>query len=226
MASIPAGVAVIGTDDPEASEEELPQWMTELEAFLIDRYEVTNYQYGLCVRAGTCDPPHDPAYFDNPASQDLPVVGVTAYQADTYCRWLGKRLPTELEWERAARGPDGKDWPWGNDSPSPQYANLAFDDAVDSLLLPAHSFQKVPSAEGIYNLVGNVWEWTSSYLQSYAEYDSALYWDSSHGPPQFDGLVQRGGSWDDNTLLRVTRRVSVLAADDEQSVGIRCAKGP
>ncbi|HET9913518.1 MAG TPA: SUMF1/EgtB/PvdO family nonheme iron enzyme, partial [Anaerolineales bacterium] len=140
-----------------------------------------------------------------------------------YCRWLGKRLPTELEWERAARGPDGRAWPWGDMPPSPQYANLDYGDGTDGELLPVDSLPDGASPEGVLHLIGNTWEWTSSYLQSYDGYAPTLFWDSSVSGPEY-GLVQRGGAWDDITLTRVTFRDAILANDDTRQVGIRCAK--
>ncbi len=229
MVPMAAGPVVLGTDDPEASDEEIPAWSTQLKRFEIDRYEVSNYQYGLCMEAGACQEPNDPAQFRDENYADYPVAGVTAFQADAYCRWLGKRLPTELEWERAARGPAGRPWPWGDAQPSPETANLAFDDAVEGKLLPVDSLPAGASLapENVYNLIGNVWEWTSSYAGEGGgyEHNPDRYWDSSVEKPA-SGLVQRGGSWDDNTLERVTRRDSVAAGDTSRQVGIRCAKSP
>jgi formylglycine-generating enzyme required for sulfatase activity/energy-coupling factor transporter ATP-binding protein EcfA2 len=225
VVKIAASLVLIGTNDPTASEEEAPQWMIHLGGFEIDRFEVSNHQYSLCVSAGGCQEPNDPTRYRDSQFADYPVAGVTAFQADVYCRWLGKRLPTELEWERAARGPKGQPWPWGNADPLPETANLAYGNAAEGALMRVDSLPvgASPAPESVYNLIGNVWEWTSSYMQAYADYNPGLYWDSSVGPPVY-GLVQRGGSWDDNTLLRVTRRDSVLADDTTRQVGIRCAK--
>lgn len=225
MVKIAAGAAVIGTNDTEASEEENPQWTINLDGFEIDRYEVSNYQYSLCVSAGGCQAPNDPTQYRDSYYADYPVAGVTAFQAAAYCHWLGKRLPTELEWERAARGPNGRTWPWGDANPSPETTNLAFNDDIEGAILPVKSLPAgaSPAPENVYNLIGNVWEWTSSYMQEYANYDTTLYWDSNLDYPIY-GLVQKGGSWDDNTLTRVTRRDSVLAYDAIRQVGIRCAK--
>jgi formylglycine-generating enzyme required for sulfatase activity len=153
------------------------------------------------------------------------VAGVTAFQAARYCRWLGKRLPTELEWERAARGAKGSDWPWGNAASSMKYANMVFGDKSGPGLMEVTELSQgaSPVPEHVFNLIGNVWEWTSSYMQNYARYDPQFYWEDTSKVPAA-GLVQRGGSWDDNTLVRVTIRVSVIATDDARQVGIRCAK--
>ncbi|HFD38847.1 MAG TPA: hypothetical protein ENJ31_03225, partial [Anaerolineae bacterium] len=106
-----------------AFEDELPQRTSSTAAFAIDRYEVTNAEYARCVDAGVCSPPQQSGpnprhgYFGNPIYADLPVVYVTWDDAQTYCRWQGGRLPTADEWEKAARGTDGRWWPWGNDAP-------------------------------------------------------------------------------------------------------------
>jgi formylglycine-generating enzyme required for sulfatase activity len=144
-----------------------------------------------------------------------------------FCRWLGKRLPTELEWERAARGADGRPWPWGDELPSRALANLDLEDGQGGQLLPVDALEAgaSPEPEQVFHLVGNAAEWTSSYMQDYTDYDPTFYWDSQLAPPE-DGLVQRGGSWDDHTLLRVTRRDSVLATENGRETGIRCAKSP
>ena len=225
MVPIATGPVVVGTNDPEASPEETPERSTQLPGFKIDRYEVSNYQYGLCVQAGVCQEPRDPTRIQDSRFADDPVAGVSAYQADVYCRWLGKRLPTELEWERAARGPDGSPWPWGDSPPSPETANLAFDDQAEGQLLPVNSLPAGASREGVYNLVGNVWEWTSSKEgpEGGYEQDPDRYWDSSLEASVYS-LIQKGGSWDDNTMERVTRRDVVDASDSVRQVGIRCAK--
>jgi formylglycine-generating enzyme required for sulfatase activity/transcriptional regulator with XRE-family HTH domain len=225
MASIAGGVTLIGTDRREASSEERPQWTAMINAFQVDRYEVSNYQYSLCVSARVCSEPKDPTKLHDPRYTDYPVVGVTAFQAARYCRWLGKRLPTELEWERAARGAKGRDWPWGNAASSMKYANMVFGDVSGPGLMEVTELSEgaSPVPEHVFNLIGNVWEWTSSYMQNYAHYDPQFYWEDMSKVPAA-GLVQRGGSWDDNTLVRVTIRVSVIATDDTRQVGIRCAK--
>jgi formylglycine-generating enzyme required for sulfatase activity len=226
MTDISGGPVVIGTDRTEASDIERPAWTANLDPFAIDRYEVSNYQYGLCVSARICSEPKDPTRLYDSRYATQPVVGVTAFQANRFCRWVGKRLPTELEWERAARGPDGKDWPWGNMDPSPAYANLVFGITSGPGLLPVDELQAgaSPEPERVYNLIGNVWEWTSSYRQEYGRYDPDLIWSGAPAEEPLFGLVQRGGSWNDNTLVRVTHRVSVIAMDDTRQVGIRCAK--
>jgi formylglycine-generating enzyme required for sulfatase activity len=223
MVGISAGSAIIGTDSQDAPEEEKPRWTTNLQTFYLEKYEVSNHQYRLCVWAGACFPPVDPGRFYN-SPLDHPVVGVTADQAAAYCHWLGRRLPTELEWERTARGSKGRLWPWGNQAqtPTPQQANIAFRKTPKDTA----SVDKYPdgvSPEGIFNLVGNVWEWTSSHPQEYKNYDKKQVWDGQPKtlPSKFP-LIVRGGGWEKD-IKRITRRDAVLRSHTSPSIRIRCA---
>ncbi|MBW4688925.1 MAG: SUMF1/EgtB/PvdO family nonheme iron enzyme [Komarekiella atlantica HA4396-MV6] len=220
MAHILEGDATIGTDDslPLATLREKPKWHTHLPAFQIEKFETSNLQYRLCVRARRCSEPLDPTEFNNTNKLNHPVVEVTVFQAATYCHWLGRRLPTELEWERAARGPNGELWPWGNDTPKPPPANIAGQGTK-----PVKSYP-TGAREGIYNLVGNVEEWTSSYLQNYQNYEHEKVWTYPQKPLISDHpLIVRGGNWK-NSMQPITVRVDLLGSYHDSAVGIRCAK--
>jgi formylglycine-generating enzyme required for sulfatase activity len=223
MATIPAGPVVIGTNSADAYPNEQPEWHPTLPAFKIERYEVSNRQYEMCVRARVCSQPDDPIQYADPQLGDHPVVGVTAIQAAEYCRWLGRRLPTELEWERAARGPGpGRAWPWGDAALTPEIANVAID-GVTIGTQPIDSHPEGASLEGVSNLIGNVWEWTSSFKQQYANYDQTQIWDGK----TLDvlarrTLIYRGGGWEDS-LSRPTERPDLRGSRSVPSVGIRCA---
>jgi len=123
MVYVPAGRFWMGSEDgdPDAFYNEKPQHEVNLDAFWIDRTEVTNAQYRRCVDDGPCSPPSRSIsydrdnYYDNPEFDDYPVIYVDWNQAKAYCTWADKRLPTEVEWEKAARGTDRRIYPWGND---------------------------------------------------------------------------------------------------------------
>ncbi len=223
MLAIPAGAVTMGTNGEDAYPEEQPEWQATLPAFWIERYEVSNRQYGLCIAARVCSVPDDPIQYANPQLQNHPVVGITAIQAAEYCRWLGRRLPTELEWERAARGPSpGRPWPWGDAQLTAERANVWID-AQPTGTEPVNSHPLGKSLEGVYNLVGNVWEWTSSFRQDYAHYDQQQFWDgTSLAALAQHNLIYRGGGWED-TIERVTRRFDQPGNMSAPSLGIRCA---
>jgi formylglycine-generating enzyme required for sulfatase activity len=127
--TVPAGSVYMGGLDVLLENDELPAHHVQLNAFWVDQLEVTNGMYGLCVHAGACRPPvklnsdNRNDYFGNPEFQDYPVVYVSWRDASSYCQWAGRRLPTEAEWERAARGDTLNNYPWGNEPPNELYAN-------------------------------------------------------------------------------------------------------
>jgi formylglycine-generating enzyme required for sulfatase activity len=111
MAYVPAGEFIMGSDEGRANER--PAHTVYLDAFYIDKTEVTNAQYRKCVEAGACSQPYDTGWYNDPNRAEHPVGWVDWNQANAYCQWAGKRLPTEAEWEKAARGTDGRTYPWG-----------------------------------------------------------------------------------------------------------------
>ncbi|MBI5136352.1 MAG: SUMF1/EgtB/PvdO family nonheme iron enzyme [Nitrospirae bacterium] len=198
MALIPAGPAIVGNDGREITEgkgdlDETPEHMVTLPAYYIDLYEVTNARYQRFVGAtGRRAPRH---WKDGiPAGKENhPVVYVSWEDADAFCNWEGKRLPNELEWEKAARGTDGQVFPWGNRfaldrANSPQrWASLK--EKGDTM--PVGSFEDGRSPYGLYDMSGNVWEWTVDWYQPYP---------GNAFPNNFYGeknKVLRGGSWYD-----------------------------
>ena len=116
---VPAGEFAMGSTDQDslASNDEKPQHPVTLDAFWIDQTEVTNAMYTKCVNAGNCKPPINTDHFINAGYANHPVVSVDWSQASAYCAWSERRLPTEAEWEKAARGTDGRIYPWGNEAP-------------------------------------------------------------------------------------------------------------
>ena len=232
MAFVPAGTYLFGKSDPASfrtgSFEMLtwPQQELSLAEFWMDKYEVTNYQYGLCVRySDRCTPPVENAdRLTDPEKQNYPVVNVTLLQANAYCQWLGKRLPTEVEWEQAARGLKNN-WPWGDSDPTPQQVNMPLgeDANPDGDAEPVTSRESGASAEGIYHLVGNVWEWTTSYWQPEKEMlDLDDFWDGQLETYQADKVfVVRGGGWNYG-ISHIAGAFPLGGAEQDDETGIRC----
>ena len=215
---IPAGTFHMGGYDVRAAPDEFPAHDVTLDAYWMDLLEVTNAMYQLCVRAGVCTLPQNPGtarkadYFNNPEFKDYPVVYVTWGQAKTYCEWTGRRLPTEAEWERAARGDDMRTFPWGEDKADYRFANfnmLVTDTSrVGSYPLGASPF-------GVLDMAGNVAEWTNDFY-SPTFYASALEMFNPVGPTSSSSLkrVVRGGSLGDAEInIRVSKRSAVTGSD-------------
>jgi len=215
QAYVPAGTLHMGGLDVHADDrDELPAHDVSLDAFWIDQLEVTNAIYMLCVQDRACLPPKDwasdrrPSYFNNEEFKDYPVVHVTWEQAGTYCAWAERRLPTEAEWERAARGDDFRNYPWGDEPPSGEYAN--FNRLVNDTSRVG-SYAAGASPFGALDMAGNVWEWV-------ADLYGTEYYKSSpeHNPtgPEASSTnlrVIRGGSFQDEWVdLRVSKRGAAL----------------
>jgi formylglycine-generating enzyme required for sulfatase activity len=215
---VPAGSVRMGGLDVHADgKDELPAHNVSLNAFWIDQLEVTNAMYMLCVQAGSCTPPTNwasnkrPSYFNNEEYKDYPVVHVTWEQAGAYCAWAGRRLPTEAEWERAARGDDFRNYPWGDEPPSEMYAN--FNRLIDDTSRVG-SYAAGASPFGALDMAGNVWEWVADF------YGTDYYKNSPEfnptGPATSSTYLRviRGGSFQDEwTDLRVSKRGAALGPD-------------
>ncbi len=187
---VPAGGFTMGSrdDDPVAWDNEKPQHMVYLDIFWIYKTQVTNAQYRQGVEAGVCTPPHNTEYYDDPAYANHPVVYVDWHQAKTYCEWVGGRLPTEAEWEKAARGTDRRRYPWGDDW-NPH--NLNSYEAGPGGTTEVGRYPAGASPYGLLDMAGNVWEWTSSL---YKEYPYEV--DDGREDVEADGCrVLRGGCW-------------------------------
>ena len=168
----------------------------EVPAFSMEQYEVSNWRYNLCVQANACEVPVDPKTYKDASFASHPVVYVTAYQADNYCRWLGRRLPTSLEWLRVARGPDGNSWPWGEEPIDPSRVNMSFINSQSSATSPVNSHPEGRSKnpEGIYHLIGNVWEWTATPLKQ-DPYSTYPEWKRAIIDRSDVGLIVLGGAY-------------------------------
>ena len=181
---VPDGELLMGSDksvDSQAHDDELPQHSVYLDAYWIDQTEVTNAMYEQCVSAGECTPPAKNSsytrdfYYGNSQFDDYPVIYVDWNQAKAYCQWAGRRLPTEAEWEKAARGTDGRIYPWGNTNPDRSLLNYNgnIDDTAEVGDYPAGQ-----SPYGALDMAGNVWEWVADW------YGETYYQNSPDRNPQ------------------------------------------
>ncbi len=192
MVYVPAGEFLMGSaGDALAVDHEKPQRSVYLDAFWIDQTEVTNAHYRACVEAGMCRTPGCWENSDTNAPQQ-PVVCVTWDDAQTYAHWVGGRLPTEAEWEKAARGWDGRIYPWGDHAPTCDLANYL--DCVGHPD-PVGSCPAGISPVGALDMAGNVWEWVSDWYASDAYSRSAAA--NPQGPETGRNVVVRGGTWKD-----------------------------
>lgn len=238
---VPAGVLTMGGMDVYRENDEVPVHEVNLHAFWIDQVEVTNGMYALCVQAGFCRPPrlnssdNRAEYFGNPEFQDYPVVHVTWYDANTYCQWAKRRLPTEAEWERAARGDDKRNFPWGDEPPN-QYNSNSLNLVGDTSRVG--SYAEGASPFGVLDMAGNVWEWVADRYRP--DYYAKSPSENPSGPPDeevFNNLrVMRGGSFqEDWVTLRLANRGVLDGPQSAQptdeagfgkssaKVGFRCA---
>jgi formylglycine-generating enzyme required for sulfatase activity len=221
MVRVPAGEFLLGSPADVGLEDERPQRRIHLDAFDLDRTEVTVADFRKCVAAGTCAEPACSKASHKPQDRDdHPVVCVTWEQADRFCRWAGKRLPTEPEWEKAARGTDGRKYPWGGDEPTCEHAT--FSKCGDTTKPPGAS-AKGTSPYGAVDLAGNVWEWVADW--HHADYYAIAPARNPPGPWSGKKKVVRGGAFsysvDNLTTHGRTYDVPTTAYDH---VGFRCAR--
>ena len=217
MVFVPSGSFLMGSmaEDTEALYNEFPQHEVHLVNFWLDRTEVTNAQYNQCVTASICaasEPLND--HF----SDETPVQGINWLDADVYCRWVGGQLPTEAQWEYAARGPDGRRFPWGDSPPDRGLAN--FDRNVGTTT-PVGHYPAGASWVGALDMAGNAAEWVADWYAS--DYYSSSPHDNPTGPVSGNFKVLRGGSWlSDARYVRGAYRYYVSASIRSYYVGFRC----
>jgi formylglycine-generating enzyme required for sulfatase activity len=218
---VPAGEFVMGSDvnDPFADADEIPSHRVFVDAFWMDKIEVTNAMYELCIDEGACTPPAQTDHYSEEAYANHPIIGVSWDQANAYCGWAGRRLPTEAEWEKSARGIDGRMYPWGNQQPSNALANF---DQIQSGTSPAGSYPQGASYYGILDMAGNVWEWVAD------GYSEGYYSVSPDKNPLSTSPVNlrvlRGGNWNsDSSGIRATNRFWAFPGRNDMD-GFRCAK--
>jgi formylglycine-generating enzyme required for sulfatase activity len=247
---VPDGTFMRGGVDADAHTNEMPSNKVTMTGFWMDKVEVTNGMYMLCVTAGVCDLPRygqmtlmksetRENYLSDPQYTDYPVVYVTWGAADAYCKWSGRRLPTEAEWEYSARGafPSLNIYPWGNQRPDSSYANFNYA-AGDTMRVG--SFPAGASPFGILDLAGNVSEWVSDLFDAkYYEKSVSMNPSGPIGKTDEFMRVVRGGHWGDSwQMLRVSARSSLMGPNPNvqvgtdrwyglsaSTVGFRCAAG-
>ncbi len=227
MVWIPAGTFRMGASvgDTSAQNDEHPARSVRVEGFWLDRREVTNADYRRCVEAGACSPPRQPVMYDDPNLRALPVMWVDWHQAREYARWAGKRLPTEAEWEHAARGDQQTRYPWGTvwREGAANGLGTAGDDRFGGAA-PVGSF--APDRWGLYDMLGNAAEWVEDlYHRDYRDAPrDARAWNQLTGGPVEHRRVIRGGSYDDPpNRMRVSSRASRPPLDAYRTTGFRCA---
>ena len=221
MVLIPGGEFIMGSEEKP---DERPSHPVFLDDYLIDIVEVTTGLYRKFLVSTRRDPPYKWDDAIEGRDDNKPVIGVTYHDAAAYCRWVEKRLPTEAEWEKAARGIDQRKFPWGNDEPSELQGNFGRCCGWKgySVLKIVGSTEQGISPYGVHDLAGNVWEWVADWYAP--DYYKKSPSSNPPGPSTGDRKVIRGGSWS-NTIadLRVTARDRVPPAYKNMSLGFRCA---
>lgn len=228
MVTIPAGEFLMGSPEGKGRADERPQRSIYLDGFLIDQVEVTNQRYMEFVKSTGHRTPPNP-YGTGPllsirGIEHLPVVQTTWYDAKSYCGWAKKRLPTEAEWEKAARGTDGRLYPWGNDPPTERQANFDREWDEEHTLHAVGSLPSGDSPYGVKDMAGNAREWVSDW------YDPEYYKDAPHRNPhgpEKNGVVRsiRGGSWHSPASdITTSARGRGGFALQTHGTGFRCAR--
>jgi formylglycine-generating enzyme required for sulfatase activity len=242
---VPSGEFIMGSDDIEAIQSvkggraypEIPVNTVYLDGYWIDKYEVSNGQYALCVDDGVCKSPHLSSsetrqkYYGDPKYLNYPVIWVNWDMARAYCEWTGRRLPTEAEWEKAARGTDGRKYPWGNEPLSGERANFCdvncrrtianpnYNDGYTDTS-PVGNYPAGASPYGAMDMSGNVWEWVGTLIKPYP-------YDSNDGREDLDASgerVWRGGPWSNGYWwMRSSVRYRSQPFYWNVNLGFRCA---
>jgi len=222
MVLVPAGEFMMGTSEYDDDQE--PVHRIYLNDFYMDKHEVTVGQYAKFLEASNTEEPPAWKLMNRPHNQNRPVGYISWFDADAYCQWAEKRLPTEAEWEKAARGTDGRLYPWGNTPPTQRRANFGKSDwNKHAVFVPVGALEDGKSPYGIYDMAGNVWEWVADW------YDEKYYAKSPSvnpkGPEYGEKRSLRGASViKDSASMGATSRWSYPPTLQRFDLGFRCAK--
>ncbi len=225
MMLVPAGEFIMGSD--KGDEDEVPVHRVYLNAFYIDKFEVTNARFAKYVEAIQSEPPWGFSDKETPVVHaDRPVRWVSWMDAMGYCLWVGKRLPTEAEWEKSARGTDERVYPWGNDPPTPVHAVYGLKEGGAEAVSVIGDHRMGQSPYGVQDLAGNLYEWVVDW---YAEDFYSSFINSPainpRGPSEGTAKVQRGGSYINTPYrLRSSFRTKGDPTEQDPNVGFRCAQ--
>lgn len=223
MIEIPEGPFKMGSQ--EGDYDEAPEHQIYLSTFYIDKYEVTQGEYERFVKMTKRGKPFVPVFDDDPSKilkPELAAMGMSWLDATAYCQWGGKRLPTEAEWEKAAKGEGNRKYPWG-DTIGPKYANLDGDEDGYKYLAPPGKFEAGRSYYGSYDMAGNVAEWVADTYDD--KYYSKTPYRNPMGPEEGQNRVIRGGSWGEYPNgARVSKRFQAKIWRTDATIGFRCAK--
>jgi len=215
---IPEGEFIMG----RGNSGDAPAHAVYMDAFWMDRVEVTNAMYLKCINAGICtNPASDNIYYNKWAYRNHPIIYITWYQSNEYCQWADRRLPTEAEWEKSARGTDSRPYPWGFTNPNPRLAN--YEDTMIHEAIPVFHYPLGASPYGVLNMSGNAREWVADW------YDPNYYYVSPYanpqGPSSGNQRSLRSGSYnEDYHEVAVYRRYRHEPQSAGLSRGFRCAQ--
>ena len=217
MRLVSTGEFSMGSESGDS--DEAPVHTVSLEAYYIDKYEVTNALYKACVIAGACYEPNNISNYVSSQYADHPVVFVDWGMAKSYCEWRSAKLPTEAQWEKAARGTDGRTYPWGEGIDCSKANYLGCSGSTSSVM----TYQSGISPYGVYDMAGNVWEWVADwYSETYYETSAT---ENPTGPDSGTLRVLRSGAWNLGALVvRTSLRNAQPPSVSDNDIGFRCAR--